>query len=169
MQVVKIAALNALLGGAALAAATQAGAQPAPVDPALPPAPPVVAAPAPGAPVPGVPAPGSHSVTVTPLDAGSIPPPAPPPVGAPVIPAVPNANFGNTGQLDFLRELWNMRNSAEFFQSVGPGSLDPATWQPPTPYGTPPPPPAAAPGSPPPPASAPPPVWPPVPVPAQVP
>ncbi|WP_235733935.1 hypothetical protein, partial [Mycolicibacterium austroafricanum] len=130
---------------------------------------PLVAAPAPGAPMPGVPAPGMHSVTVTPLAEGSIPPPAPPPVGAPAIPPVPNANFGNTGQFDFLRELWNMRNSAEFFQSVGPGSLDPATWQPPTPYGTPPPPPAVAPGSPPPPASAPPPVWPPVPVPAQVP
>ncbi|MGP4055194.1 hypothetical protein ACTWP6_10300 [Mycobacterium sp. 4D054] len=171
VQVVKIAAMNALIGGAALAAATQAGAQPGPVDPALPPAPPAVAAPAPvpGAPAPGAAAPVFAYTPGVPTGGDNVPPPAPPPVGAPVIPPVPNANFGNTGQLDFLRELWNMRNSAEFFQSVGPGSLDPATWQPPTPYGTPPPPPVAAPGSPPPPASAPPPVWPPVPVPAQVP
>ncbi len=170
VQVVKFAAVNALLGGAALAAATQVGAQPLPVDPALPPAPPIAAA----APVPpgGEVAPPGAATPVfayTPGAPGDVPPPAPPPAGPPAIPPVPNANFGNTGQFDFLRDLWNMRNSTEFFQSMGPGSLDPATWQPPTPYGTPPPAPAIAPGSPPPPASAPPPVWPPIPVPAQVP
>lgn len=94
-------------------------------------------------------------------------PPAPPPAGAPFIPPVPGGDFSNTGQLDFLRELWSMGNAAEFFQSVGPGALDPAAWQPPTGYIAPPPP--APPGAPPAPAAAPPPVWPPVPIPAPVP
>ncbi|MGE2733375.1 hypothetical protein [Mycolicibacterium vaccae] len=145
-RVAKIAAAGALTAGAALVAAATAGAQPAPpVDPAVPP-------PAPGA------APEAPPVfAYTPLAPGEVPPPAPPPAGAPFVPPVPNANFGNTGQMDFLRELWNMRNSAEFFQAMGPGTMDPGTWVPPAPYGSPPPPP----GAPPAPASAPPPVWPP--------
>jgi hypothetical protein len=181
VHVVKIAALNALLGGAALAAATQAGAQPVPVDPMLPPAPPVAGAPA-WAPVPppAAPAPAASPVFTyipageggggpTAANTGPVAPPAPP-TTQPFIPPVPNANFGNTGQFDFLRDLWNMRNNPEFMQTVGPGQIDPSTWVPPTPYGDPalaPPPPA--PGSPPVPASAPPPIWPPIPVPAPVP
>ncbi|UXA20484.1 hypothetical protein KXD98_01310 [Mycobacterium sp. SMC-4] len=140
----------AALGVLAVGAAATAGAQPEPI---LPPAPPG----APAAP-PGEPAPEPTPVfAFTPSAAGELPPPAPPPAGAPYIPPVPNANFGNTGQLDFLRELWNMRNSADFFQSMGPGTMDPATWVPPAPYGSPPPPPDAPPA----PAPAPPPVWPP--------
>lgn len=181
MHAAKIVALNALLGGAALAVATQAGAQPIPVDPALPPAPSVPAWAVPPAPQ-GAPAqPATPVFVYTPIAEGAGPaapggagpapvaPPAPPPVGAPYIPPVPNANFGNTGQMDFLRDLWNMRNNPEFMQTMGPGQMDPATWVPPAPYGTQPPPPVIAPGSPPPPASAPPPVWPPVPMPAPAP
>ena len=170
VHLVKLAAVNALIGGAALAAATQAGAQPAvPFDP--PPPPPAAAPAQPQTPVfryipiaEGA-APGSPGAAPS----GPVAPPAPPPAGAPYIPPVPNANFGNTGQFDFLRDLWNMRNNPEFMQTVGPGQMDPATWVPPTPYGDPAlAPPPAAPGSPPVPASAPPPIWPPVPVPAPV-
>ena len=95
-------------------------------------------------------------------------PPAPP-AGAPYVPPVPNADFNNTGQFDFVRDLMTMGNSAEFFQSVGPGVMGPQSWLPPLPYGPPPVPPAPAPGSPPVPASAPPPIWPPMPIPAPVP
>ncbi|AFM15091.1 hypothetical protein Mycch_0266 [Mycolicibacterium chubuense NBB4] len=146
----KISVLGALAGGAALAAAGLAGAQPVPpVDPAVPPVPPGAAAPAP--------MPNGPSVTVMPVAEGQGSPPAPPPVGAPYIPPVPNGDFNNTGQLDFIRELWNMRNSADFFQNMYPGSMSPSEWVPPAPYGTPPPPDNAPPA----PASAPPPVWPP--------
>ncbi|MDA2892549.1 hypothetical protein PDG61_16630 [Mycolicibacterium sp. BiH015] len=171
VHLVKLAAVNALIGGAALAAATQAGAQPAvPFDP--PPPPPAAAPAQPQTPVfQYIPiAEGAASGSPGAAPSGPVAPPAPPPAGAPYIPPVPNANFGNTGQFDFLRDLWNMRNNPEFMQTVGPGQMDPATWVPPTPYGDPataPPPPA--PGSPPVPASAPPPIWPPVPVPAPAP
>jgi hypothetical protein len=180
VHLVKIAALNGLLGGAALAAATLAGAQPVPVDPALPPAPgvPAWAVPAPvppGAPAPpatpvfayipaGEAAPGGPAAAPV----GPVAPPAPP-TTQPYVAPVPNANFGNTGQFDFLKELWNMRNNPEFMQTVGPGQMDPGTWVPPTPYGVGTPPPPPAPGSPPLPVSAPPPIWPPLPVPAPVP
>lgn len=97
------------------------------------------------------------------------PPPLPLPAGVPFIPPVPNADFNNTGQFDFLRDLMVMGNSTEFFQSIAPTAMDPTTWVPPAPFGTMPPPPAPAPGSPPVPASAPPPVWPPMPIPAPVP
>ena len=165
-----------------MAVAAQVGAQPVPVDPALPPAPgvPAWAVPAPmppGAPVPpatpvfayvpaGAPADGGPAAAAP---VGPVAPPAPP-TTQPYVAPVPNASFGNTGQMDFLRDLWNMRNNPEFMQTVGPGQMDPGTWVPPTPYGDPalaPPPPA--PGSPPLPVSAPPPIWPPIPVPAPVP
>ena len=58
-------------------------------------------------------------------------PPAPPPAGAPYVPPVPNADFNNTGQFDFVRDLMTMGNSAEFFQSVGPGVMGPTAWLPP--------------------------------------
>ncbi len=171
VHIVKLAAVNALIGGAALAAATQAGAQPAvPFDP--PPPPPAAAPAQPQTPVfQYIPiAEGAASGSPGAAPSGPVAPPAPPPAGAPYIPPVPNANFGNTGQFDFLRDLWNMRNNPDFMQTVGPGQMDPSTWVPPTPYGDPAlaPPPAAA-GSPPVPASAPPPIWPPMPVPAPVP
>jgi hypothetical protein len=150
---IKIALLGALVAGGALTAAGQAGAQPVPpIDPALPPGPPA-AAPAPA------------PFVYTPIAEGAIPAPAPPPVGAPFIPPVPNADFNNTGQFDFLRNLWNMRDSAAFFQSVTPGAMDPSEFVPPAPYGSPPPMPIGSPppppGAPPAPASAPPPIWPP--------
>ena len=85
------------------------------------------------------------------------------------VPPVPNADFNNTGQFDFVRDLMTMGNSAEFFQSVGPGVMGPTAWLPPAPYGPPAAPPPPAPGSPPVPASAPPPIWPPMPIPAPVP
>ncbi|PRC45072.1 hypothetical protein C6A85_96995, partial [Mycobacterium sp. ITM-2017-0098] len=147
VHLVKIAALNALLGGFALAAATQAGAQPVPVDPALPPAPGVPAWAVPPVP-PGAPAPPANPVfayvpageagggPAAAAPAGPVAPPAPP-TTQPYVAPVPNANFGNTGQFDFLRELWNMRNNPEFMQTVGPGQMDPGAWVPPTPYGDP--------------------------------
>ena len=142
----RVAVVSALAAGAALTAAVHAGAQPVPpVDPAAPPVPPAAAAPA-------------QPFTVLPLAEGEVPPPAPPPAGAPYIPPVPGGDFNNTGQLSFLKELWNMRNSGEFFQSMYPGSMSPSEYVPPVPYGTPPPPPPGAPQAP---ASAPPPVWPP--------
>lgn len=173
---IKIAVLSALVAGGALAAAGQAGAQPMPVDPALPPA-------------PGVPAPttsgtgdGSASApnqvfTYTPIaEAGAAPgpPPAPPPPpgSAPYIPPVQGADFNNTGQMSFLRELWNMRSPEGLFETLyAAPQLDPATSaalgvrdMPMLPPGTLPPgvaSPEAPPGAPAAPAPAPPPVWPP--------
>ena len=168
---IKTAVIGALVAGGALAAAGQAGAQPVPVDPALPPVPGVAAAVPPGGPVP---APAPNPVfTYTPIAEGGgvIPPPAPPPAGAPYIPPVPGANFNNTGQLGFLREMWNMRNPTDLFGAMYPSQMDPAMAQamgvremPMLPPGTYPPgvvSPEAPPGAPAAPAPAPPPVWPP--------
>ncbi|MDZ4269874.1 MAG: hypothetical protein U1D00_30060 [Mycobacterium sp.] len=165
---IKIAVLGALIAGGALAAAGQACAQPMPVDPALPPAPPVAGAPAPGAPAP------NQVFTYTPIAEGAAPPPAappPPPGAAPYIPPVQNGDFNNTGQMSFLRELWNMRGTEELYQTLYPSQLDPAMAEamgvrqmPMLPPGTLPPgvvSPEAPPGAPPAPAPAPPPVWPP--------
>ncbi|MCH9642847.1 MAG: hypothetical protein K0U70_00470 [Actinomycetia bacterium] len=160
---IKIAVLSALVAGGALAAAGQAGAQPAPVDPALPPG-------------PGDAAPAPNQVfTYTPIGEGGVvpgPAPAPPPAGAPYVAPVENGSFGNTGQMSYLRELWNMRNSNDFFEALYPSQLDPAMadamgvrQMPMLAPGELPPgvvPPAAAPGAPAAPAPAPPPVWPPV-------
>lgn len=169
---IKIAVLGALVAGGALAAAGHAGAQPIPVDPTLPPAP-GVATPAP----PGAgPAPAPDQVfTYTPIAEGGVPGPAPapppPPGAAPYIPPVQNGDFNNTGQMSYLRELWNMRNSAELFQTLYPSQMDPAMSEamgvrqmPMLPPGTLPPgvvSPEAPPGAPAAPAPAPPPVWPP--------
>jgi hypothetical protein len=164
MPRIKIAWLGVLAGGAALASAGLAGAQPLPVDPALPPAPGVAPAP----PAPGA-APAPNQVfTYTPIAEGAAPgpAPAPPPIGAPYIPPVQGGNFNNTGQLSYLRELWNMRNPAEFFGSFGAGGADAAMGRP-MPMLAPgelPPgmvSPAPPPGAPAAPAPAPPPVWPP--------
>lgn len=163
---IKIAVLAAFVAGGALTLAGQAGAQPLPVDPALPPA-------------PGVAPPAPNQVfTYTPIaeGGGAIPPPAPPPAGAPYIPPVQGGDFNNTGQMSYLRELWNMRNSAELFNTLYPTQMDPAMAQamgvrdmpmlapgelPPgaVPGGVVSPP--APPGAPAAPAPAPPPVWPP--------
>jgi hypothetical protein len=167
-QRMTIGVLGALLTGGTLASAGLAGAQPVPpIDPALPP---VAAAPAP-APAPGAPVP-NQVFTYTPIAEGAaVPPPAPPPVGAPFIPPVPNADFNNTGQMSYLRELWNMRNSADLFQTLYPSQMDPAMAEamgvrqmpmlapgelPPGVVSPP-----APPGAPAAPAPAPPPVWPP--------
>lgn len=104
--------------------------------------------------------------TAQPVDPALPPAPPPPPAGAPYIPPVQNADFNNTGQFDFLRDLWTMRNSIDQFQSISPEGMDPNTWLPP---GAPLLPQAPPPGSPPVPASAPPPIWPPMPLPAPVP
>ncbi len=159
---IKIAAISALIAGGTLAATGQAGAQPAPVDPALPPLP-GVAAPAP-----------NQTFTYTPVGEGGAPgpPPAAPPIGAPYIPPVENGSFNNTGQMSYLRELWNMRNPADFYENLyappmdsatanemgvrqmpmlAPGELPAGVVSPEAPLGAP-----AAP------APAPPPVWPPV-------
>ncbi|WP_137146086.1 hypothetical protein [Mycolicibacterium sp. CR10] len=166
---IKIAVLGALVAGGALAAAGQAGAQPVPVDPALPPVP-GAAAPVPGAapapnqvftytPIAEAPAPGSP---------GAIPSqaPAPPPIGAPYIPPVQGGDFNNTGQLSYLRELWNMRNPQDFFGAMAPTGNEPGMGRPMPmlPPGEYPPgvvSPAAPAGAPAAPAPAPPPVWPP--------
>lgn len=160
---IKTALLGALVAGGALALAGQAGAQPLPVEPALPPA-------------PGASAP-NQVFTYTPIAEGAGPggggvpgpvqPPAPPPVGAPFVPPVQGADFNNTGQLSYLRELWNMRNPADFFANMSqpgpegsmgrpmpmlaPGEYPPGVVSP-----------VAPPGAPAAPAPAPPPVWPPV-------
>ena len=171
----KIAVVSALLAGGALAAAGQAAAQPIPVDPALPPVPGV---PAPAPPAPGdVPAPAPNQVfAYTPIaEAGAAPGPAPapppPPGTAPYIAPVPNADFNSTGQMSYLRELWNMRNSNELFEALYPSQMDPALrdamgvkQMPMLPPGTLPDgvvSPDAPPGAPAAPAPAPPPVWPP--------
>ena len=168
---IKIAVLGALVAGGAMAAAGQAGAQPMPVDPALPPAPPVAGAPAPA---PGAPAP-NQVFTYTPIAEGSVPGPAPAPPPAPgtapYIPPVQNGDFNNTGQMSFLRELWNMRGTEELYQTLYPTQMDPAMAEamgvrqmPMLPPGTLPPgvvSPEAPPGAPAAPAPAPPPVWPP--------
>lgn len=168
---IKIAVLGALVAGGALAAAGQAGAQPMPVDPALPPAPPVAGAPAPA---PGAPAP-NQVFTYTPIAEGAAPGPAPAPPPAPgtapYIPPVQNGDFNNTGQMSFLRELWNMRGTEELYQTLYPTQMDPAMAEamgvrqmPMLPPGTLPPgvvSPEAPPGAPAAPAPAPPPVWPP--------
>jgi len=168
---IKIAVISALVAGGALAAAGQAGAQPAPVDPMLPPVP-GVAAPAP---VP------NQVFTYTPVgEVGPVPgpAPAPPPIGAPYIAPVENGSFNNTGQMSFLRELWNMRNPADFYETLyappmdpamadamgvrqmpmlAPGELPPGVVAPEAAPSVP-----AAAGAPAVPAPAPPPVWPPV-------
>ena len=165
---IKIALVSALVAGGAVAAAGQAGAQPAPVDPTLPP-------------TPGVAAPAPNQVfTYTPIGEGDPPgpAPAPPPVGAPYVPPVQNGSFNNTGQMSYLRELWNMRNPADFYDTLYAPPMDPATAEvmgvrqmpmlapgelPPGVV------PAAPAGAPAGPAPAPPPVWPPpgmVPLPA---
>ncbi|GJF11310.1 hypothetical protein NGTWS0302_28480 [Mycolicibacterium cyprinidarum] len=161
---IKIAVISALLAGGALAAAGQAGAQPAPVDPLLPP-------------TPGVAAPAPNQVfTYTPIAEGAAPGPAPAPPPAPgtapYIPPVENGSFNNTGQMSYLRELWNMRNSNDLFNTLYPSQMDPAMAEamgvrqmPMLPPGELPPgvvSPEAPPGAPAAPAPAPPPVWPPV-------
>lgn len=171
----RFAAISALVAGGALAAAGQVGAQPMPVDPALPPAP-GVAAPAPPVPGAGPVAAPNQVFTYTPIAEGGVPGPAPapppPPGTAPYIPPVPNADFNNTGQMSYLRELWNMRNSNELFEALYPAQMDPAManamgvkQMPMLPPGELPPgvvSPDAPPGAPAAPAPAPPPVWPPV-------
>jgi hypothetical protein len=87
---------------------------------------------------------------------------------------VPGSSFDTPGQLGFLRELWDMRNSGQLFVNMDPGGMDPSQGLPPAPFGTPPAPfgiPPAPFGTPPPPdnappapAPAPPPIWPPAPV-----
>jgi len=114
-----------------LAAAGQAGAQPMPVDPALPPVPGAATAmpPAPG----GAPPPTRNQVfSYTPVGeggavAGPAPAPPPPPGTAPYIPPVPNADFNNTGQMSYLRELWNMRSPEQLFDALYPSQMDAAT------------------------------------------
>ncbi|WP_370329117.1 hypothetical protein [Mycolicibacterium hippocampi] len=169
---IKTIVIGAFVAGGALALAGQAGAQPAPVDPALPPAP-GVAAPMP--PAPGDPAAPNQVFTYTPVAEGApIPGPAappPPPGTAPFIPPVQNGDFNNTGQMSFLRELWNMRGTEELYQTLYPTQMDPAMadamgvrQMPMLPPGTLPPgvvSPEAPPGAPAAPAPAPPPVWPP--------
>jgi hypothetical protein len=165
---IKIAVLGAFVAGGTLALAGQAGAQPVPVDPALPPVPGLAAL------APGGPAPAPNQVfTYTPIAEGGgvIPPPAPPPVGAPYIPPVQGADFNNTGQMGYLRELWNMRDSNQLFEALYPSQMDPAMAEamgvrqmpmlapgelPPGMVS-----PAPPPGAPAAPAPAPPPVWPP--------
>ncbi|MGD9621737.1 hypothetical protein [Mycolicibacterium sp.] len=172
----RIAIAGAIIGGGALFAAGQAAAQPIPGDPLLPPVPGVPAA-APAAPG-QAPAPAPNQVfTYTPItEAGAAPGPAPapppPPGTAPYIAPVPNSDFNNTGQMSFLRELWNMRNTSELYETLYPSQLDPATadamgvqQMPMLPPGTLPEgftPPGAVPGAPAAPAPPPPPVWPPV-------
>ena len=117
---IKIAVIGALMAGGALTAAGLAGAQPAPVDPMLPPVPGVAGSP---------PAP-NQVFTYTPIgEPGAVPgpAPAPPPIGAPYIPPVENGSFNNTGQMSYLRELWNMRNPADFYETLYSPPLDPAT------------------------------------------
>ncbi|MCH9733488.1 MAG: hypothetical protein K0U78_02880 [Actinomycetia bacterium] len=128
---VKIAVISALVTGGALAAASQAGAQPMPVDPALPPTP-GVAAPTPPAPGDAGTPTRNQVFTYTPIGEGGAvegPPPAPPPPPgtAPYIPPVPNADFNNTGQMSYLRELWNMRSPEQLFGALNPSDMDPAT------------------------------------------
>lgn len=170
---IKTIVIGAFVAGGALALAGQAGAQPAPVDPALPPAP-GVAAPVPGAPGP---APAPNQVfTYTPVAEGgaipgAAPAPPPPPGTAPYIAPVPNGDFNNTGQMSFLRELWNMRGTQELYDTLYPSQMDPAMAEamgvrqmPMLPPGELPPgvvSPAPPPGAPAAPAPAPPPVWPP--------
>ena len=167
---IKIAVVGALVAGGALTLAGQAGAQPLPIDPALPPVPGVAPPGPPGGPGP---APAPNQVfTYTPIAEGAAPGPvAPPPVGAPFIPPVQGADFNNTGQLGFLREMWNMRNPEQLFGAMYPSQMDPAMAQamgvremPMLPPGTLPPgvvSPQPPPGAPAAPAPAPPPVWPP--------
>lgn len=128
---IKFAVVSALVAGGALAAAGQAGAQPMPVDPALPPVPGAATAmpPAPG----GAPPPTRNQVfSYTPVGeggavAGPAPAPPPPPGTAPYIPPVPNADFNNTGQMSYLRELWNMRSPEQLFDALYPSQMDAAT------------------------------------------
>lgn len=170
----KFMVAGALVAGGALSAAGQAAAQPVPVDPLLPPVPGVTAA-APAAPG-QAPAP-NQVFTYTPVAEGGAvegpaPAPPPPPGTAPYIAPVPNASFNNTGQMSFLRELWNMRNTSELYETLYPSQLDPATadamgvrQMPMLPPGALPEgftPPGGTPGAPAAPAPPPPPVWPPV-------
>ena len=102
-----------------------------PVDPALPPVP-GVAAPMPPAPGDAGTPTRNQVFTYTPIGEGGAvagPPPAPPPPPgtAPYIPPVPNADFNNTGQLSYLRELWNMRTPEQLFGALNPSEMDPAT------------------------------------------
>ncbi|MGB0437877.1 MAG: hypothetical protein ACPGIJ_13040, partial [Mycobacterium sp.] len=144
------------------------------VDPALPPAP-GVAAPMPPAPGDAGTPTRNQVFTYTPIgEDGALPgpAPAPPPTGAPYIAPVENGSFDNTGQTSYLRELWNMRNSNDFFEALYPSQMDPAMadamgvrQMPMLAPGELPPgvvPNTALPGAPAAPAPAPPPVWPPV-------
>lgn len=172
----KIALASALAAAGALATAGQAAAQPIPADPAMPPAPGVTA------PLPSVPGDGSAPApnqvfAYTPIAEGGVAPapapaPPPPPGTPPYIAPVPNADFNNTGQMSYLRELWNMRNTNDLFGTLYPSQMDPAMadamgvkQMPMLPPGALPPgvvSPDAPPGAPAAPAPAPPPVWPPV-------
>jgi hypothetical protein len=128
---IKFAVISALVAGGALAAASQAGAQPMPVDPALPPVP-GVAAPIPPAPGEAPPPKRNQVFAYTPIgESGAVegpaPAPPPPPGTAPYIPPVPNADFNNTGQMSYLRELWNMRSPEQLFGALNPSQMDAAT------------------------------------------
>jgi hypothetical protein len=108
-----IAAVAAILGMGALAAATQAAAQPVPPLPT----------PVPGQPLPqGVPVadvPGAEPAAA----------PAPPPIGPPPVPQIANPQYGQgdtSGPLGFLRDAWHMaQDPAGFTGTMQPGDIKP--------------------------------------------
>jgi hypothetical protein len=127
----RLAVAGVIVAAGALALASQAGAEPAVPYPTPVPSDPGVAAPAPGQPV------------VESLD-GPVAAPAPPPIGAPPVPEIPNAAYGQgqtPGQLGYLRDIWHMFHSGNPFdtltapQELAPGAPPGAGPPPPLPPG----------------------------------